>query len=63
MHMNINDRFNFNIVPVIADGNCFFLTLSHILFVNENEHNKVRVSLINTFDQCLYVPALWYTVT
>ena len=58
IHTNIKDRFNFRIVPVIADGDCFFRALSHIIFGNESELNKVRVSLINTFEQSLYVPAL-----
>ena len=58
MHTNIQDRFNTRIVPILADGNCFFRAFSHIIFGNESEHNKVRVSLINTFEQNLYVPAL-----
>ena len=45
-------------ISVIADGNCFFRVLSHIIFGNESEHNKVRVSLINTFVQSLFVTAL-----
>ena len=49
MHKNINDRFNFN---------GFFWVLSHIIYGNESEHNKVRVSLINTFEQGLNVPAI-----
>ena len=43
---------------MLADGNCFFRTLSHIIFGDESEHNNVRVSLINTFEQSGYVPAL-----
>ena len=55
---NIQDRFNFKLVHVLADGKCFFRTLSHIIFGDESEHNNVRVSLINTFEQCGYVPTL-----
>ena len=55
---NIQDRFNFRIVPVLADGNCFFRTLSHIIFGDESEHHNVRISLLNTFEQSNYVAAL-----
>ena len=42
MRVNVRDRFNFRIVPVIGDGNCFFRTLSHIIFGDETEHQNVR---------------------
>ena len=32
------------LVPAIGDGNSLFGTLSHILFGNESEHQKVRLS-------------------
>ena len=32
MRTNVRDRFNFWIVPITGDGNCFFRTLSHIIF-------------------------------
>ena len=35
MHANVRDRFNLKIVPVTGDGNCFFSTLSHLIFGNE----------------------------
>ena len=54
-HTYLKVRFNFRIVSVIADGNCFFRVLSHSIFGNESEHNKVRVSFINTFELSLYV--------
>ena len=43
---------------MLPDVNCFFRTLSHIMFGDESEHNNIRVSLINTFEQSGYVPAL-----
>ena len=58
LRTNIQDQFNFRLVPVLPDGNCFFRTLSHIMFGDESEHNNIRVSLINTFEQSGYVPAL-----
>ena len=58
MHANVINRFNFRIVPVTGDGNCFFRTLSHFIFGNESEHHNIRVSLIETFEQSPYVGAL-----
>ena len=46
MHVNVRDLVNFRIVPVRGQGNCFFRTLSHIIFGNETEHQNVRISLI-----------------
>ena len=57
MRTHLQSRFNMRLVPVISDGNCLFRTLSHILFGNESEHQKVRLSLINTFEQSPYVAA------
>ena len=57
MRTHLKSRFNMRLVPVIGDGNCLFRTLSHILFGNESEHQKVRLSLINTFEQNPYVAA------
>ena len=51
-------RFNMRLVPVIGDGNCLFRALSHIIFGDESEHNNVRNSLIYTFEQSPYIPAL-----
>ena len=58
MHTNIKDRFNLRIVPVTGDGNCFFRTLSQIIFGEESEHHNVRSSLIETFEQSPYAAAL-----
>ena len=58
MHTNVRDLFNFRIVPVTGDGNCFFRTLSHIIFGDESEHHNIRGSLIETFEQSPYVGAL-----
>ena len=58
MRSNVRDRFNFRIVPVTGDGNCFFRTLSHIIFGDESEHHNIRGSLIETFEQSPYVAAL-----
>ena len=58
MHANVRDRFNFRIIPIIGDGNCFCRTLSHFIFGNESEHHNIRVSLIETFEQSPYVGAL-----
>ena len=55
---NVRDRFNFRIVPITCDGNCFFRTLSHIIFGDESEHHNIRGSLIETFEQSPYVAAL-----
>ena len=46
------------LVPVIGDGSCLFRALSHIIFGDESEDNNVRTSLLNTFEQSPYVPAL-----
>ena len=58
MRTNVRDRCNFRIVPVTGDGNCFFRTLSHIIFGDESEHHNIRGSLIETFEQSPYVAAL-----
>ena len=58
MHANVRDRFNFRIVPITGDGNCFFRTLSHIIFGDESEHHNIRGSIIDTFEQSPYVAAL-----
>ena len=58
LHDNIQDRFNFRITPVLANANCFFRTLSHIIFGVESEHHNVCISKLNTFEQSNYVPAL-----
>ena len=58
MRTNVRDRFNFRIVPITGDGNCFFRTLSHIIFGDETEHHNIRGSLIETFEQSPYVDAL-----
>ena len=58
MRTNVRDRFNFRIVPITGDGNCFFRTLSHIIFGDETEHHNIRCSLIETFEQSPYVDAL-----
>ena len=52
------NRFNFRIVPVTGDGNCFFRSLSHIIIGDESEHHNIRVSLIEAFEQSLYITAL-----
>ena len=54
----LKSRFNMMLIPVIADGNCLFRTLSHIIFGDESEHHNVRDSLIQTFEQSSYVGAL-----
>ena len=59
MRANVRDLFNFRIVPVTGDGNCFFRTLSHIILGDESEHQNIRGSLINTFEQSPYVAALY----
>ena len=46
MRTNVRDRFNFRIVPITGDGNCFFRTLSHIIFGDESEHHNIRGSLM-----------------
>ena len=48
MRTNVRYQFHFRIVPVTGDGNCFFRTLSHIIFVDESEHHNIRGSLIDT---------------
>ena len=58
MCTQLRSRFNMRLVPVIGDGNCLFRALSHIIFGDESEHNNVRNSLIYTFEQSPYVPAL-----
>ena len=58
MRTNVRDRFNFRIVSVTGDVNCFFRTLSHIIFGDESEHHNIRGSLIDTFEQSPYVAAL-----
>ena len=58
MRTNVRDRFNFRIAPITGDGNCFFRTLSHIIFGDESEHHNIRGSLIETFEQSPYVAAL-----
>ena len=51
MRTNVRDRFNFRIVLLTGDGNCFFRTLSHIIFGDETEYHNIRGSLIDTFEQ------------
>ena len=58
MRTLLKSRFNMKLVPVIGDGNCLFRALSHFIFGDESEHNNVRISLINTFEQSPYVSAL-----
>ena len=58
MRTNVRDQFNFRIVPITGDGNCFFRTLSHIIFGDETEHHNIRGSLIETFEQSPCVAAL-----
>ena len=43
---NIRDRFNLKLVRVLADGNCFFRSLSHIIFGDESKHYNVRILLL-----------------
>ena len=58
MRTNVRDRLNFRIVHIIGDGNCFFRTLSHIIFGDKSEHHNIRGSLIQTFEQSPNVAAL-----
>ena len=58
MRTNVRDRFNLRIVPITGDGNCFFRTLSHLIFGDETEHHNICGSLIETFEQSPYVAAL-----
>ena len=58
MHTNVRNRFNFRILPITGVGNCFFITLSHIILGDETEQHNFRGSLIETFAQCPYVDAL-----
>ena len=58
MRTNVRDRFNFRIVPLTVDGNCFFRTLSHMFFGDETEHHNIRSSLTETSQQSPYVTAL-----
>ena len=57
IRVNVRDWFNFRIVPVTSDGNCFFRILSNLIFGDESEHHNIRGSLIDTFEQSSYVPA------
>ena len=56
MRLNVRDRFNFRIVPVTGDGNCFFITFP--IFGDESGHHNIRCSLIDAFEQSSYVAAL-----
>ena len=58
MRANVRYWFNFRIVPVTGDGNCFFRTLSHLICGDESEHHNFRGSLIDTFEQSPYAAAL-----
>ena len=58
MRANVRDRFHSRIVPITGDVNCFFRTLSHIIFGDETGHHNIRGSLIETFEQSPYVTAL-----
>ena len=58
MPTNVRARFNFRMFPVTGDGNCFFRTLSDIIFGDKSEHHIIRSSLNETFEQSPYVAAL-----
>ena len=62
VHSDLRTQFNLRLVPVMGNGNCLFRALSHVIFGNESEHNNVRVSLIDTFEQSWFCSCLlWYT--
>ena len=50
-------HFNLKAVPVIPDGNCFFRSLSHIIFGDECEHYNIRTNLIHAFQNSPYIGA------
>ena len=40
-------------MPELANANCFFRTLTHIIFGDESEHHNVCISKLNTFDKVI----------
>ena len=53
----LRQRFNLQAIPVGADGNCFFRSLSHIIFGDETEHYNMRANIIETFRNSPFIGA------
>ena len=43
---------NFNLCPVMGDGNCLYRTLSHIIFGTETLYDQLKYKMIGKFRDC-----------